>query len=205
MTTVTPSETTLRLLVWDAPNIDATLAGLLGNKPTRTTRPDYEAVARWLVGRSGAVEAVEAVAFVNVPPQLARNQQSFVHAIRSVGFGVYARPKLKPEDDIDDALVALVADRARSHRLADLVVATHDQALLTRVAGVAGEAVGVTQLGFEEHAVPPQQPGAPAFVDLEDVPGVFHEPLPRQLLTRLPREGLLFPPLRPLLPAPSGG
>jgi uncharacterized protein len=191
----------LRLLVWDAPNIDATLAGLLGNKPTRTTRPDYDAVGRWLVARDGRVDAVEAVAFVNVPPQLARNQQSFVHAIRSVGFGVYARPKLKSDDDIDDALVDLVADRAGAHDLVDLVVASHDQALLVRVAAVAGDAATITQLGFEEHSVPPQQPGAPAFVDLEDVPGVFAEPLPRQLLTRLPRDGMLFPPLRPLVPA----
>jgi uncharacterized protein len=188
----------LRLLVWDAPNIDATLAGILGNKPTRTTRPDYEAVARWLVGRSGTVEVAEAIAFVNVPPQLARNQQSFVHAIRSVGFGVFARPKLKPDDDIDDALVNVVADRAASHRLVDLVVATHDQALLSRVTEAAGAGTTITQLGFEEHAFPPQNPGAPGFVDLEDVPGVFAEALPRLLLSRLPREGVLFPPLRPL-------
>jgi len=36
------------------------------------------------------------------------------------------------------------------------------------------------------------------FVDLEDIPGVFREPLPRINLDNLPDDGAWLAPLRPL-------
>ena len=37
-----------------------------------------------------------------------------------------------------------------------------------------------------------------SFVDLEDIPGVFREPLPRVNLDQLPEEGAWLQPFRPL-------
>jgi uncharacterized protein len=186
--------------------MDATLGELLGNKPTRATRPNFDAVAAWLCGLPGEADAVEAQIFVNVPPPLVRSLQGFVHAVRSAGFAVFARPKLDEHDDIDDALAAHVEDRSRSQapRLVEVVVASHDGELVHRVAQAAHLAAGgpatVTVLGFEEFFHGSRFGDTLGFVDLEDVPGVFSERLPRHLLSRLPADGAVLPPLRELRP-----
>lgn len=192
--------TRLRLLVWDAPNMDTSLGDVLGNRPTRATRPDLGAVTEWLCRRDGAADTVEACLFMNVPPHLARAQQPFVHAVRTAGFSVFARPKVDHDDDIDDALVGFVEDRAAGHSLVDLVVATHDQELVQRAVRAAGAGARTTQVGFEELAHPISALPDLAFVDLEDIPGTFAERLPRMLLSRLPREGVLLPAYRTLVP-----
>jgi putative heme uptake system protein len=191
----------LRLLVWDAPNMDVSLGEVLGNRPTRATRPDLSAVTAWLCRRDGDVDLVEACLFVNVPPHMAKLQQPFVHAVRTAGFSVFAKPKVDESDDIDDALVTFVRQKAQTHRLTELFMGTHDQELVERSIEAAGDEVRPTLVGFEELAYPVGgMPEGLEFVDLEDVPGTFAEKLSRALLSRLPREGMLLPPLRPLAP-----
>ena len=53
-------------------------------------------------------------------------------------------------------------------------------------------------LGFREHASWALASDTLEFVDLEDIPGVFREPLPRIGLDSLPEQGAWLQPFRPL-------
>ena len=53
-------------------------------------------------------------------------------------------------------------------------------------------------LGFHEHASWAVTSQTISFVDLEDIPGVFREPLPRVNLDKLPEKGAWLQPFRPL-------
>ena len=60
------------------------------------------------------------------------------------------------------------------------------------------DGIPVTVLGFHEHASWAVNSPDVEFVDLEDIPGVFREPLPRIGLDSLPDEGAWLTPFRPL-------
>src|SRR5690349_13403376 len=100
----------LDLLVWDAPNIDMTLANVIGARPSATSRPRFDAVARWLLAAAEDRD-VEGCVFANVPPGAAATMRGWVEAIRSFGYAVFARPKLGPGDDIDADMLAHIASR----------------------------------------------------------------------------------------------
>src|SRR5205823_6329880 len=87
----------LDLLVWDAPNVDMTLSNVIGGRPTPSSRPRFDAVARWLLTAAGDRE-VEGTVFANVPPGGAVSMRGWIEAIRSFGYDVFARPKLGPDD-----------------------------------------------------------------------------------------------------------
>ena len=61
------------LLVWDAPNLDMGLGAILGGRPTAAYRPRFDALGRWLLGRTaqlsesytGILEP-EATVFTNI-------------------------------------------------------------------------------------------------------------------------------------------
>jgi uncharacterized protein len=53
-------------------------------------------------------------------------------------------------------------------------------------------------LGFREHSSWAVGSELLEFLDLEDIPGVFREPLPRVSLDSLPPEGSWLQPFRPL-------
>ncbi len=63
---------------------------------------------------------------------------------------------------------------------------------------IAAAGVPVQVLGFREHASWAVSSDILDFVDLEDIPGVFREPLPRVSLESLPDEGAWLQPFRPL-------
>ena len=89
--------------------------------------------------------------------------------------------------------------------LAGLYVASADgQAFRTLAEDVAAEGVPVTVLGFREHASWAVTSEVISFVDLEDIAGVFREPLPRINLDSLPDEGAWLAPFRPLSALLSG-
>ena len=46
----------LDLLVWDAPNIDMTLANVIGARPSASSRPRFDAVAKWLLAAKAPTE-----------------------------------------------------------------------------------------------------------------------------------------------------
>lgn len=204
-----PGDAPLDLLVWDAPNIDATLAQVIGAKPTAANRPRYDAIARWLVewadaGRDDAGSPtpgheVEAAVFANVPPLMAGQMRGWVEAVRSLGFAVFARPKLAEGDDVDLDMLAHVQHRAASGRLQRLVVASGDgRNFLTPLEELARSGIDVTVLSFFEVAGYAAESSLIRFIDLEDVPGAFLQPLDRTRLDALPSTGAWLRPTRRL-------
>jgi putative heme uptake system protein len=188
----------LDLLVWDAPNVDMTLASVIGGRPTPASRPRFDAVARWLLAGAGDRE-VEGCVFANVPPGGAVSMRGWVEAIRSFGYAVFARPKLGPEDDVDADMLAHIEARLASHRVHKVVVASGDgRNFLEPLERVARTGVEVVVLSFAEVAGYAQESDLLTFVDLEDVPGAFTSPLPRVRLDNLPEGGAWLAPTRPM-------
>ncbi len=194
------------LLVWDAPNLDMGLGSLLGGRPTAAHRPRFDALGRWLLTRTAELAAghpdaavePEATVFTNIAPGSAEVVRPWVEALRNVGFAVFAKPKVDEDSDVDADMLAHIAQR-RSEGLAGLLVASADgQAFRAPLEDIARSGIGVTVLGFREHASWALASDSLVFVDLEDIPHVFREPLPRIGLDSLPEQGAWLQPFRPL-------
>lgn len=186
----------LDLLVWDAPNIDMTLANVIGERPSPTSRPRFDAIARWLVGSADDRE-VEGCVFTNIAPSAAPNMRGWVEAVRSFGFSVFARPKTHPEDDVDEAMLEHIARRAGEGGLSRVVVASADgRNFREPLEELARTGVECVVIAFSEVAGYAQESDLITFIDLEDVPGAFTTPLPRIRLDNLPPEGAWLRPTR---------
>ncbi len=182
-----------QVMVWDAPNIDMTLANIIDGKPTAKERPDLNVLGRWLVDRAGDDE-VEACVFVNVAPHVAGPMRGWVLWLLEEGFRVFARPKLD-DSDVDDDMVAHLRERHAEGGLTRVYVGSNDaKCFLDPLEELAGDGVACTALGFAEYAGQLSQSDGIAFVDLEDVPDLFAAPLPRMNLATLPPEGRWFEP-----------
>jgi putative heme uptake system protein len=188
--------TELDLLVWDAPNIDMTLANVIGARPSPTSRPRFDAIARWFVDAAGDRE-VEGSVFTNVPPGASTGMRGWIEALRSFGYAVFAKPKVHADDDVDLSMLQHISERARSHRLVRLVVASGDGRNFTEpLEQLARDGVEVVVLSFSEVAGYALESDVLRFVDLEDVPGAFTTPLDRVRLDDLPPEGAWLRPTR---------
>lgn len=188
----------LDLLVWDAPNIDMTLSSILGSRPASSDRPRFDAIARWFLSEAADHE-VEGCVFTNVHPTSAVSLRGWIEALRSFGYAVFARPKVHPEDDVDDAMLQHIAARQASHRLRRVVVASGDgRNFLGPLEELHRAGVRVVVLSFAEVAGYAQESPLIEFVDLEDVPGAFQVSLGRTRLTALPPDGGWFRPTRPM-------
>ena len=178
--------------------MDMGLGSLLGGRPTAAHRPRFDAIGRWLVYRAVDVDAdPQAAVFTNVSPGGADVIRPWVEAIRNVGFGVFAKPKIHEDDDVDPDMIEHI-EKLRDD-LAGVVVASADgQNFQPLLEELIDEGLPVTVLGFHEHAS--WAVGHPEidFVDLEDIDGVFREPLPRVNLDNLPEGGAWLQPFRPL-------
>lgn len=193
-----PGEGPLDLLVWDAPNVDATLAQIIQAKPSHANRPRYDAIAGWFVDTADGHE-VEGTVFANVPPAMASQMRGWVEAVRSFGFAVFAKPKLAEGDDIDDAMLEHISSRSATGRLRRLVVASGDgRNFLEPLEELAGTGVDVVVLSFFEVAGYAQESPLLTFLDLEEIPNAFLSPLDRVRLDALPREGAWLRPTRSL-------
>ena len=194
------------LLVWDAPNLDMGLGSILGRRPTGLERPRFDALGRWLLGRTADVSTnhdvvaaePEATVFTNIAAGSADVVRPWVDALRNVGFAVFAKPKLDEDSDVDSDMLEHIAQRSREG-LAALVVASADgQAFRLPLEEISRSGVPVQVLGFREHASWALASDTLEFVDLEDIAGVFREPLPRIGLDSLPDKGAWLQPFRPL-------
>ena len=186
----------LDLLVWDAPNIDMTLSNVIGARPSPASRPRFDAVARWLVDGAGDRE-VEGSVFTNVPPGAATGMRGWIEALRSFGYAVFAKPKLHHDDDVDLAMLEHIDERASTHRLTRLVVASGDGRNFTGpLEAIARTGTEVVVLSFGEVAGYALESDLLTFVDLEDVPGAFTTPLDRVRLDALPVQGAWLRPTR---------
>ena len=198
--------TTRVLLVWDAPNLDMGLGSILGGRPTAAHRPRFDALGRWLLNRTAELSAghegvsvePEATVFTNIAPGSADVVRPWVEALRNVGFAVFAKPKVDDDSDVDVDMLNHIALR-RDEGLAGLLVASADgQAFRQPLEDIARAGIPVQVLGFREHASWALASDTLEFVDLEDIPGVFREPLPRIGLDSLPEQGAWLQPFRPL-------
>jgi putative heme uptake system protein len=198
------------LLVWDAPNLDMGLGSILGRRPTAQERPRFDALGRWLLartaevssGRPGVVVEPEATVFTNIAPGSADVVRPWVDALRNVGFAVFAKPKIDEDSDVDRDMLEHI-DLRRREGLAALVVASADgqafrQPLEEIARDGAADVIPVQVIGFREHASWALASDTLDFVDLEDIEGVFREPLPRIGLDSLPDRGAWLQPFRPL-------
>jgi len=198
------------LLVWDAPNLDMGLGSILGRRPTALERPRFDALGRWLLARTAEVATSrpgitiepEATVFTNIAPGTADVVRPWVDALRNVGFAVFAKPKVDDDSDVDREMLEHIG-RRREEGLAALVVASADgQAFRQPMEEIARTGVDggipVQVLGFREHASWALASDSLEFVDLEDIAGVFREPLPRIGLDSLPEQGAWLQPFRPL-------
>lgn len=206
-----PATVTVRrvLLVWDAPNLDMGLGSILGGRPTAAHRPRFDALGRWLLARTadlsreagpdqGVSLEPEATVFTNIAPGGADVVRPWVEALRNVGFAVFAKPKIDEDSDVDGDMLRHIELRQREG-LAGLLVASADgQAFRRPLEEIADTGIPVYVLGFREHASWALASDTLEFVDLEDIPGVFREPLPRIGLDSLPEEGAWLQPFRPL-------
>jgi putative heme uptake system protein len=194
------------LLVWDAPNLDMGLGSILGRRPTALERPRFDALGRWLLARTAEVAAgrpgvtiePEATVFTNIAPGSADVVRPWVEALRNVGFAVFAKPKIDEDSDVDHDMLEHI-ERRRQEGLAALIVASADgQAFRQPLEEVARSGTAVQVIGFREHASWALASDTLEFVDLEDIAGVFREPLPRIGLDSLPEQGAWLQPFRPL-------
>lgn len=194
------------LLVWDAPNLDMGLGSILGRRPTALERPRFDALGRWLLARTAEVAAgcaevstePEATVFTNIAPGSADVVRPWVDALRNVGFAVFAKPKVDEDSDVDRNMLEHIEQRY-TEGLAALVVASADgQAFRQPLERIARGGTAVQVIGFREHASWALASDTLEFVDLEDIAGVFREPLPRIGLDSLPEQGAWLQPFRPL-------
>ena len=193
----------LDLLIWDAPNIDMTLSTVIGARPTKDSRPRFDAIAAWFVagaedGGSGALPEVEACVFANIPPQPG-TLRGFVEALRGFGYAVFARPKLQPNDDIDQDMLDHIAVREHSHQLRRLIVFSGDgRNFAEPLEQLARRGTQVVVVAVSEGAGYAISSDVLEFIDIEDVPGAFVEPLDRVRLDALPADGAWLRPTRSL-------
>ncbi|EEW51209.1 hypothetical protein HMPREF0290_0169 [Corynebacterium efficiens YS-314] len=194
------------LLVWDAPNLDMGLGAILGGRPTAAYRPRFDAIGRWLLARAddlaydlGRRIEPEATVFTNIASGGADVVRPWVEALRNVGFAVFAKPKLTEDSDVDEDMLAHIRRRFEEGVLRGVVVASADgQNFRELLEELTGDGIPATVIGFHEHASWAVAHEAIEFVDLEEIAGVFREPLPRVSLDNLPDGGAWLQPFRPL-------
>jgi uncharacterized protein len=187
------------LLVWDAPNMDMSLGSLLGARPTSAFRPRFDAVGRWLLDLAGPDAVAEACVFTNVVPGSTEVVRPWVEALRNVGFAVFAKPKITEDSDIDDDMLRHIQMGEQEGHLRHVVVASGDgRAFREPLEKLIEQHTDVTVIGFREYANFALTSETISFLDLEDIDGVFREPLPRMTLDTLPDTGAWLPPFRSL-------
>ncbi|MGL4305081.1 MAG: NYN domain-containing protein [Mycobacteriaceae bacterium] len=204
--TISPDNIKRVLLVWDAPNLDMGLGAILGGRPTAAHRPRFDALGRWLLNKTAVFSAgsstpvePEATVFTNIAPGSADVVRPWVEALRNVGYAVFAKPKVDEDSDVDSDMLEHIAHRFNEGGLAGLLVASADgQAFKEPLEAIASSGVPVHVIGFREHASWALTSDLLKFIDLEEIPGVFREPLPRVSLDTLPDEGAWLQPFRPL-------
>lgn len=190
---------TRTLLVVDAANIDMTLTTFVGQRPTQRERPNFGVLATWLLARADPGDAVEGCVFVNVSPQGAGPLRGWIQWLLEQGYRVFAKPKVA-ESDVDEDMLGHLRARQAEGGLREVVVASNDaRAFLEPLEDLADEGTAVTVLGFQEYASGLAASERIAFIDLEDLPGLFETALPNRVrLDRLPEGGRWFEPAVPL-------
>ena len=186
------------LLIWDAPNMDMGLGAILGTRPNAQYRPRFDAIGKWLTQHAQTTNTTpQGAIFTNITPGSSEVIRPWIDAVRNVGFSVFAKPKITDDTDIDDDMCQFLNDNKNT--LAHVIVASADgRNFLDQLNTFITEGIQVTVLGFYEHATWAVNSPTINFIDIEEIDGVFREPLPRISLDNLPDEGAWLQPFRPL-------
>lgn len=194
------------VVVWDAPNIPIAVGTSLSTLPNGIERLSLDRVVEWLANRAAQRRLVlDATMFFNVPKHHIDELRHAVQAVRSTGFGVYARPKLSASDDVDDAMVTRIRNAVATSNVGEVIVASHDRRAFAPVlADVAAKGVPAFVLGHRQFATWVDAAVGVSFISLQSVADCFRERLTRVDLEYLPDEGTFLPPLK-VVPAGATG
>lgn len=192
------NESTIRLLVWDDPDMRASLASVLVSSPPSEAVADLESVFLWLEERCRYGEEAQACLFTVIEPGNEAQAAQHITDIRNQGFAVVVRPATGASSAPLTPSLRAYVDRAMADgSVAELVVASHDaDGLRVHLDELAGRGVKVSLLGFREKAQFAAESSLIDFIDVESVSGAFAFPLPRTNLYDLPLDGVALPPLR---------
>jgi putative heme uptake system protein len=184
------------LLLWDAPNIDMTLSGVLGRRASTVERPRFDSLGRWLVEQARVDDLapmVEGCVFVNVPVAEHGPLLGWVKVLLTLGFRVFAKPRQDDSDIDEDMLEHMVL---READLGRVIVASNDaEAFRDSLERLAARGVHCTVLGFTEYSGGYTGSDGISFVDLEEIPELFNGPLPNRVrLEGIPVSGRWFEP-----------
>lgn len=185
------------LLAWDEPNICISHGVLIRVSPNSTEKLSLDRVAAWLANRAQQRRLVaSATVFTNVPMRDIEAKRDAAQAVRSAGFGLYARPKRQPGDDVDAAIAAYIRAEVAKGHVAEVIVASHDRRAFAPVlADAAAHGVSAFVLGYPKLAAWADDVEGVSLIDMESVAHCFREGLPAGDLAHLPAEGALLPPL----------
>lgn len=180
------------ILVWDAPNLDMALSNLIGGKPGPADRPNFNALAKWLVQRAATVNgAAEGTVYTNVIRGAEERIRPWVDALRIIGFSVFALPKVN-NSDVDANMIAALEEAITAGNVHEILIASGDRRAFDDVAARAISAgIKVSYLGFREFSA---ATSTVPFIDLEEVEGMLSDTLNRVSLTNLPDEGAILAP-----------
>jgi len=199
---------TRRLLLVDAPNLQARITEFLGHASRE--RPSYAALATWFSEQLQRDTEAEAIVFATAPEPLNDGFRTWVHRLRTRGYGVYVKPG-RGRVDIDTDLVQLARERVE-RGLDELVVVTSDLYRDHQIEGVEplvalSKTTRLTVVGFVEkvNGYAAKHPEI-RFVDPAEVPGLLPAAVSsrRTVLNALPAEGALLEPIGPLTPVSEG-
>jgi len=183
------------VLVWDAPNIDKSLATIIDDRPTASDRPDLAVLGDWLLDRAGPDDDIEACVFLNVAAHVAGPLRGWTVWLLEQGFRVFAKPK-NGDSDIDRDMIDHLWARHAEGDLDVVYVGSNDaKQFVDPLLELVAAGVEVNVLGFSELAGELTQARELRFVDLETIEDLFEVPLPRITLEALPPEGRWFEPI----------
>lgn len=187
----------MRILVWDAPNMDMALSEIYGCFPLLGQRPNLEKLMHWYAKRCED-EKFEACVFVNISVSNGSNPKfhGWLRYLSTNGFTVFAKSKEKDGlGDIDDDMLSYISKYIDSN-LSEVIIASHDAKCFAAISGeLVARKIRVIILGFSELVNGYNLSEQIQFLDLEAIPLVFSEPLPRHInIWQLSLEGQFFPP-----------
>lgn len=125
---------------------------------------------------------------MNVPQERPQALQGWVSFLTSIGYRVFARPRVEGSD-IDDDMLGYVREMT-ALGAKEVVIGSNDgRMFLEPVREIVAAGTRVVVVGFTEFAGELAEPDAWEFVDLDDIPELLSVPLPRTRLDRLSADG----------------
>ena len=199
------STNSVRLLLWDEPDIAARLADVMVVPPSTEPAIDLGALFGWLAARCQGDEVPQAKLCTVVTPGDEAAQTVRITAARRSGFGIVVKPgSAGSTADFSGSILSAIERARQAGKVVEVLVASHDADRLGgQLEDLASAGVTVTVLGFREKARYAAASARLGFVDVEDIDGLWNVELPRTNLFDLPEEGRELPPLNPLGGAPA--